>query len=77
MLGKLIWVLMGIGLILFVVGLAFGILALWIIGLLMTVAGIVLAVRGGGVLRKDHVVDELSRRQANNGTTHQRCAAQG
>ena len=40
MLGKLVWVLTGIGLVLFTIGLAVGILALWIIGLLMTLVGI-------------------------------------
>lgn len=52
-----VWFLVIIGLLLFLLGLAFRATAVWIIGLLVIQAGLYLGMRPGGILRKDEVLD--------------------
>ena len=53
----LVGFLIGIGFILFILGLLFGSTAAWVIGLLMLLGGLYLGLRPGGILRKDQVID--------------------
>lgn len=52
-----IWLLIGFGFFLFIVGEAFGKTLIWFIGLLMIAGGFYQGLRPGGILRKDQVLD--------------------
>lgn len=52
-----IWLLIGIGFLLFIIGLIFRATGVWVIGLLMIVGGFYFGLRPGGILRKEQVID--------------------
>ncbi len=53
----LIWLLVGLGFFLWLVGAAFGKAPIWLIGLLMIAGGLYQGLKPGGILRKDQVLD--------------------
>jgi len=60
MIKGLIWLLVGFGFFLWLVGVAFGKASIWFIGLLMIAGGLYLGLKPGGILRKDQVFDTWS-----------------
>lgn len=52
-----IWVLVGIGLFIWILGIIFGKGAIWVIGLLLIAGGLFLGLKPGGILRREQVLD--------------------